>query len=354
MISQPDGETSPPFSLPEVLRNPNEEEHLARLRTTQTVREMALDHVPPAKPRSPFSLLVRPEGYIQNFEKVYCPPSESPSVGVIEKTCQLLIGEPNFNAYTKAMKDSRGFIEAMDVIHKGGKLALIGPHEQLVDTGIMLATFIYCYQQENPDIWQQRVKRSRTFVGPIIEELELPGVGFSAMQGLQMIGGIFKGFPQSETTEEKRRQKLIDPDIMDRTNKTLLFAFKRQDRRDEFDTISVSPSGKTDKHGQDAKGRDFHILHPVSSSTVSLLEPYYLLPNVIQLQPRPRFKVGELIAPSPDRNLGSVMEDVLVKMCKEVSGVENTIYIHDLEHLEQLRSIGKIPLSRALSGENQL
>lgn len=347
---QPENKPAPPSNPLENLPSPD---HLARLKTTQTVREiLAVKHTPPASPRSPFSLIERPDDYVQDFDKSYFPPNPSPSIEFIEQACHLLIGKGSFEKYSQVMLGSKGFYDAVEVIRSGGKIAIIAPHEQLTDTGIILANFIYCYHKLHPENWQERVQRSRTFVGPIIEELELRNLGISAMEALGNIGGTCKVFPQTVTTEEQIKLKLIDREVMSRTNRMLLRTWKAQSANNEFDTVSLSPSGKTDVHDIDANKEPFHILHPVSSGTTALLgrENFHILPTIMQLHPKPGFAVGELI--NPGRNLEDVMEGVLVPMSVEISGIKNTIY--ERREIKLVQSVGGVPLSQILGIEEPL
>jgi len=282
---------------------------------TQTLRAQAAGHAELGR----FSLAERDEDYFQDFREVYFEPVADPSLEKINAMSTALMGKPEdqpgapyFEQLRDAFRKKPHVLEdAKQFMYGGKKIMIITNHAELADVAMVMAAFL-C-EVGDPGL----IRGTRLFVGPIVKELEV--TGDPVISALQESSGVFVAFPDTDNTDKKIQEELLDPTLKSETNKAMLKEFMAQMGRGEIALSVVAVSGSTD----DKTKSGLTIMKKVSQGTAALARKYhdYVLPVAISMGgDRIGFEVGDLQSLHQEKSIHDVMEGTLAPMYARTSG----------------------------------
>jgi hypothetical protein len=293
---------------------------------TRIIREQAAGRaVSDTRPDARHILLPRAADYVHPFDHVYYPPSEQKlDVGMITAILGAAIGEESFRSLVDELAASKGLRNMLNIIKGGGRVATLGAHRELFDTCAMEAGVLVAAHRLEPEMLPQLIEGGRIFVGPIMAELALQSLSSenSTVEALRYLGGVFKAFPDTESTKQNIRDGL-DAKLVMSTNFHMAKEFMRQVRSGAIKWVAVSPSGATDKLQcrADGEGQEY-VLQPASDGTAKLIRSFDWWPIVMQLTPQPVWRIGKIIPVSPSRDTHKVMAEDMVALCCELNANE--------------------------------
>lgn len=282
---------------------------------TQTLRTQAAGHAELGK----FSLAERDENYIQDFGAVYFGPVAGPSLEIIDSISTMFMGkpedEPDASYYFQQLRETfhkKPYVleEARGLMDGGKKIMIITNHGEIADVAMVMAAF-QC-EIGDPGL----IRATRIFVGPIVKELEV--MGHPVISALQESSGVFVAFPDTDNTDKKIQEELLDPTLKSETNKAMLKEFMAQMARGEIILSVVAASGSTD----DKTESGLTIMKKVSPGTAAIARKYhdYVLPVVISMGgDKIGFEVGDLQSLHEEKSIHDIMEYDLAPMYARVS-----------------------------------
>ncbi|MDO8592027.1 MAG: hypothetical protein Q7R60_03875 [bacterium] len=282
---------------------------------TQTLRAQAAGHAELGR----FKLAERDEDYFQDFRAVYFEPVTDPSLEKIDSMSTMLMGkaedQPDAPDYFQQLRDAfhkkpHVLEEARETMADGKRIMIITNHGELADVAMVMTAF----QCEIADL--KLIRGTRLFVGPIVKELEV--MGYPVIAALQESSGVFVAFPDTDNTDKKIQEKLLDPILKSETNNAMLNEFIAQMARGEIILSVVAASGSTDKTES-----GLTIMKKVSSGTAVIARRYhdFILPVAISMSGHKiGFEVGDLQSLHKGKSIHDVMEDDLAPMYGRVSG----------------------------------
>jgi len=307
-------------------RIPSPEEKIS----TEVIREHAKrEAFSETNSNSRFDRLGRSKNYAMDFQRVYHPPRKDyPTAEDISMSFNHLLGAGNFEPLVDKLATNKSVEQAVNIIKEGGKVALIGPHRERIDTLVMLASFQAAAERLEPEILPMLIDGSRIIVGKEMEELALRchDEKNSAVEAMTRLAGVFTTFPDTEETRANVEAGLSG-DIVDIARMNMMMEFLRQAKQPEgIKVAALSPSGIVDmlQDRPDGNGREF-VIGRVSPATGKLIRNFDVwLPIAMKLCPEARCEVGELIPISPDRNIERVMSNVITRLCCALDAAEGT------------------------------